>query len=114
MSLDLNIEVPRNGHYCQDWQLADNVGEPIDLTGHALEISVKAVAGQGADIASADIDIHAPTDGLFTVTLAGADFSAVDGATEIVRLAFDLKHTDDGGISRIYPRGQIHLMPGVS
>lgn len=122
MRSDLSIEVPRNGHYQGGWLLrciAENESggvsyPPIDLTGHSLDLEVRSVAGQGSAIAKADIDIYDPANGRFTVTLNGRDFRAVPGATERVRLAYDLKHTYPDGITRIYPRGQVILVPGVS
>ena len=114
MPNSLDIMVPRNGHYQQDWQLLDNVGEPIDISDDALQLRVRAVAGQGSILASAAINPHDPTNGIFTVTLSGADFDSVSGESEIVRLAYDLVHIFSDGKRDIAVRGQIILMPGVS
>jgi len=106
--------VPRNGSYQQDWQLTANDGEPISLVGSELKMDIRPVAGQGDVIASASIDIHDAANGTFTVQIDGADFDAVPGETELVRLAYDLRHTFEDGVQHIYPRGQIQLMPGVT
>lgn len=113
MSASINIEVPRNGHYLAEWRLQDDEGAPIDLTGHEIAMTCRAVAGLGGIIASADINILEPTGGAFTVDWDGADFDGVDGPTEIVRLAYDLKHTG-GGTVEVPVRGQIILMPKVT
>lgn len=114
MPLNLDIAVPRNAHYSQDWQLKDNEGNPLDLSGDALELKVRAVAGQGAVIAAADIDVHDPANGIFTVTLAGSQFVGVQGQSETVRLAYDLRHTFSDGIKYIPVEGQILLTPGAT
>lgn len=113
MSVSLDIEVPRNGHYHQDWQLLDSDSAPINLTGQALTMDCCAIAGGNNVIASATIALNDPINGRFTVTWSGADFGTVKGETEIIRLAYDLKRTFTG-ISEIPVRGHIILMPEVT
>jgi len=118
----IDIEVPRNGHYQENWQIraidfdADGkiIYPPIDLTGHTLELDVRLSAGQGSVVASADIDIWDAVNGNVTITLAGANFSSVQGVAEIVKLAYDLKDIYPDGIIKVYPRGNVLLIPGVS
>lgn len=114
MALELDIEVPRNGHYFEAWQLTDVGGDPISLIGHTITMSARAMAGSGAIVASADIDIDAGADGTFTVKWTGADFDTFPGATEIVRLAYDMKDTGPDGITKLVVRGQIILFPEVT
>lgn len=114
MAANLNLEVPRNGHYAQGWVLNDNEGAPIDLAGHALELKIRAVAGQGGVLATAAIDIYDAPSGRFTVEINGADLAALDGSSEIVRLAYDLAHTYPDGVEMVPVRGLILLMPGVT
>lgn len=112
---DFDICVPRNGDYFRTWQMVDSTGAPIDLTGHALVLAVRAAAGdEGEPIAEATLTIEALPDGMFDVLLHGADFDDVDGPMEIVRLAYDLKRTDPTGIITIELRGAVILKPGVS
>lgn len=113
------IAIPRNGYYQQDWQIKARSfdlksWEPVDLTGHMLSLSFKKVAGQGSIISSADLDVYDPANGWMTVTVDGSSFSSVDGQTEIVTLAYDLKDIDQDGVSHVYPRGHALLIPGVS
>ena len=113
------IAIPRNGDYQQDWQFLarshdGKSWEPIDLTGHVLSMGFSAVAGQGMMIASAEFDIYDPANGWATVTINGENFASVQGESEIVTLAYDLKDTDVDGIRQIYPRGHAILIPGVS
>lgn len=114
MAAELTIEVPRNGWYAQGWVLADNDGEVIDLTGHTLDLKIRAVAGQGVVLATAAIDIYDALNGRFTIEIDGADLAALDGSSELVRLAYDLVHTYADGVEMIPVRGQILLMPGVT
>lgn len=113
MSRDLDLEVPRNGNYYQEWQLCDSDGEPINLTGATLAMDCRAIAGDTSVIASAAILLVEPLNGQFTVNWDGSDFDNVEGKTEIVRLAYDLKRIA-GGIAEIPVRGHIVLMPEVT
>lgn len=114
MPNDLDILVPRNGDYRQDWRLTDNEGEPIDLTGCSVQLDVRYVAGQGSVLTSATVDLHDPVNGTFTLSILGDDLADLPGPTEIVRLAYDLRVVDaDGGI-QVFPRGQVILVPGVT
>lgn len=114
MLRDLDVMVPRNGHYQADWQINDDAEIAIDLTDSSLKLNIRSVAGQGAVLATAAIDPHDPTNGTFTVTINGADLSAVPGQSEIVRLAYDLVITFSDGKKGVLLRGQIILIPGVT
>lgn len=112
---NFDIEVPRNA----DWRrnlavVADASPDPIDLTGATIELSVKMRAGDpDPPIASATITPVSLVGGIFEVHLSGDQFDDVDGVNEIVRLAYDLKVTQDGD-DNIIARGAIVLTPGVS
>ena len=110
----MDIRVYRNADYCEDWQLNDNDGAPIDLTGDTLELRIRANAGQGSVIAAATIDLHDPENGIVTVTIEGAPLSSVAGAGQIVRLAYDLRITYPDGIQAIPAAGHIILTPGAT
>jgi hypothetical protein len=115
----VTIAIPRNGVYEQDWQFRarsvdGRTWEPIDLTGHTLAMRFKRVAGQGSVIANATFNIYDPANGWFTVRINGSDFSSVQGSTDIVTLAYDLKSIASDGTAFVYPSGHALLMPGVS
>ena len=110
----MDIRVYRNADYCEDWQLNDNIGAPIDLTGCTLGLSIRANAGQGSVIATGAVILHDPGNGVFTVFIDGAALSSVAGAGQIVRLAYDLRLTYPDGIQAIPVAGHIILTPGVT
>lgn len=110
----LDLRVYRNADYSEGWQINDTDNAPIDLTGCTLDLRIRAVAGQGAVIATGTIDVYDPAHGAFTVTIDGAALSAVAGQSEIVRLAYDLRITYAIGIQAIPAAGQIILTPGVT
>lgn len=113
MRADLDIGVPRNGHYFQTWALTDADGESAALTGHTIEIDIRAAAGSGAVLGSATIEILDP-DTAFSVLIDGSDFDAVGSLTEVVRLSWDLKHTFPDGIIEVPVGGHILLYPEVT
>jgi hypothetical protein len=110
----LDLQVYRNADYHETWQLSDTDNLPIDLTNCTLELRVRAVAGQGPVLATAVITINEPAFGIFTVFIDGAAFSGQPGATEVVRLAYDLRLTYPGGFQHIPAAGQVLLTPGVT
>ncbi|MFK4794678.1 hypothetical protein [Sphingobium sp. ZW T5_29] len=114
MTARMDIEVPRNGDYFMGWQLRDSAGDPLDLTGVALALHVRAVAGQGIVIADATISDRVDNQGSFNVRIAGSDFRFIPGDSEIVRLAYDFLATASDDIKIVEVRGQIILMPGVT
>lgn len=109
-----DIEVPRNGDFRRELAALDDAGVAIDLTGAVIELAVKLRAGDpDPPVASATVaPVDLPT-GVFEVHLSGDQFDAVPGVNEIVRLAYDLKVTQDGD-DNILARGAIILSPGVS
>jgi len=110
----LDIRVPRNADYFEGWQLNDNEGVALDLTGDTLALSIRAVAGQGPVLASATINLFDPANGSFTVRIRGSDLSSIDGQSEVVTLAYDLRITYADGIQDVPVAGQIILTPGVT
>jgi hypothetical protein len=111
----LDIEVQRNAAYARDFLIEDEEGLPIDLTGVTHEFDIKYHAGDpDPPIATATITPGVtPTEGRVTVEIDGADFAAVDGTHEVVRLAYDWIATQDGYRWPL-ARGYILLTPGVS
>lgn len=115
MAADLDIEVPRNGDYFAGWTMRDRLtNEVIDLADWVLELKVRAVAGQGAVLASASFPTRDDALGYFDIRIRGSDFEAVPGPSEIVRLAYDFRATDPTGVRVIETRGQIILIPGAT
>lgn len=110
----LDIEVPRNGDWRRNFAIVDDAGAPIDLTGAVSELSVKLRAGDPDPfVATATITPVDLVGGVLEVHLSGDQFAAVPGLSEIVRLAYDFKVTQDGD-DNILARGAIILQPGVS
>jgi FlaG/FlaF family flagellin (archaellin) len=110
----IDLEVPRNGHYHEGWVLNDADRVPIDLTGHSLDLKIRAIAGTGSILSTAVIDIYDPVNGLFNITIDGSTLDSYGSTTEVLRLAYDLKHTYPDGIKQILTRGQILLVPEVT
>jgi hypothetical protein len=115
MTAYLDIEVPRNGDYLRESQLVDVDDNPIDITNSTFVMSVRSAAGaSGSVLASFTVTKLEPyAEGRFTEKLSGSALSAVAGAMEVVRLAYDIKRTD-AGIVTIEREGAVLLKPGVS
>lgn len=107
----VDLDVPRDGHYSSGWALTDNVGAPLDLTGHTITAVAQRAAGTNPVIATAIIDLYDAANGRFDMTWAGGDFSEVEGPTEIVRLSWKLRDTHADGKSFDLVRGHILLFP---
>ena len=110
----LDLRVYRNADYSEDWQINDSDGVPIDLTGIAIQLFIRAAAGQGSVIATGTINLHDPVNGIFTANISGSSLSAVAGAGEVVRLTYDIRLTYSDGIKAIPVAGQIILTPGAT
>jgi len=108
------IRLYRNADYHEGWQLCDQEGVQLDLTFCDLALAIRYVAGQGTILARAVIDLYDPANGLFTVHIDGSALTAVPGATEVVRLAYDLRLTYHDGVQFIPVAGQVLLTPGVT
>ena len=114
MTAYMDIEVPRNASCRIRYQMVDDSGQPIDLTGSSLRLSVRRSAGEGgAPIASATIVIEQGNQGFWEETFTGSDFDEIGGQYEIVRLVYDLKRIESG-FETIERRGQIILIPGAT
>lgn len=111
MSRDLNIEVPRDGHYHEGWHLMGTDGADLDLTGHTITAAAQSAAGTDPVIATATIDLYAAANGRFDMTWAGADFADVPGATEKVRVSWKLRDEAPDGIVKDIVRGHLILIP---
>lgn len=109
---DTPLELQRNATLSFSGQVIDAIGnEPVSLIGYSIEADVAMVAG-GAVIASGEAEIDDPAGGGFTVTFTGADFSAVAGALEPVRLAYEIRLISGVNIHPVM-RGPLFLLPGV-
>lgn len=111
MTVQFNIEVPRNGDFVAEFQLCDSAGAAIDLTGHTLQSGARVIAGDGIVIASASISLVEPTDGRFSMRWAGADFDAYGEPTQISRFDYDLLHGYPDGVKLVPLRGNLLLIP---
>lgn len=107
----LDIEVPRDGHYLEGWRLRDIAGVALNLTGHTVTAAAQAASGTGPVVASAVIDLYDALNGRFNMKWTGTDFAGVEGATEIVRLAWKLRDTAPDGITKDIVAGEIILTP---
>lgn len=110
----VNVEVPRNGHYFAEWQLADIDGLPIDLTGHTVSMDARAVAGDSSVVASATLEIIEAAEGMFSVKWDGADFDSFGNVYQISRAAYDLRDEYPDGIIQIPIRGHLLIAPEVT
>lgn len=115
----MDIEVPRNGDWIREGQLLaalrDGTTEPIDLTGHTMELWIKRLAGDtGAPLATGTITIEPGIEGYYEELIHGADLAAVTGQYNVVALAYDLRRTDPDGLLIVERRGAIYLTPGVT
>jgi len=115
MAINMDIEVPRNGDFSRTSQLVDADGFPIDLTSNAMALDIRRLPGDGgAPVASAAVEIEPGIQGFFTETIRGSQLSDVPGQFETVRLAYDLRRVDGGGLVTVERRGVINLVPGVT
>lgn len=114
MSRSFEIEVPRQGDWFKELALTDIDKAPINLTGATLAWSARAIAGTGAVMATAAVNIIEPTAGRITVRWHGPDFDAFGLPTEVVRVAHDLKLTYPDGIVDVLLRGQLIIYPEVT
>jgi hypothetical protein len=110
----LDLRVCRNADYFEDWHISDVDGAPIALASITLDLKIRAAAGQGAVLATGTINKYDAANGRFTVRISGSDLSAVAGAGEVVRLAYDLRATYPDGVKAIPVAGQIILTPGAT
>lgn len=110
----LDINVYRNADYQESWQINDDEGQPIDLTGCAVDMRIRAVAGQGLALATPSVTIADATHGVITILILGSSLASVPGQSEIVRLAYDLRLTYPDGVKAIPVEGQINLIPGAT
>lgn len=114
MSRSFDIEVPRQGDALLRLILEDIDRLPIDLTGASLAWSARAIAGAGSVLSGATIEILDAEAGEIQARWRGPDFDAFGLATEIVRVAHDLKLTYADGIVQVLLRGQLIIYPEVT
>ncbi len=107
----LDIEVPRNGDYFEEWQLIDVAGLPIDITGHTLQAKAQEIAGDGVVVGEATIAIVEAATGRFTMRWRGEDFDDLGEPTVRVSIAYDLKHTYPDGVRIVPAWGFLLLKP---
>lgn len=110
----LAIELERNGTYVESWQITDDEGVAIDVTGWTFAMDVKYAAGESdPPLASATVTVDNAATGELTVQIEGADFAAVDGEKEKVILAYDFVAVESG-VPQVYVGGPLILVPGVT
>lgn len=110
----LDIQVPRNGDYFEEWQLRDIDGNPIDLTGHTLSAQARPTGGDSTVIANAIIAITEAANGQFTFRWRGSDFDGFGNRFALAVAAYDIKHIHPDGIVNIPVRGQLLIPPEVT
>ncbi|MET3710421.1 hypothetical protein ABIC65_001101 [Sphingomonas trueperi] len=114
MPRSFDIEVPRQGDWPKELVLTDIDGAPINLTGATVEWKSRAIAGAGAVLAAATVNIVEPLSGRISARWHGPDFDAFGLPTEAVRVAHDLKLTYPTGIVDVLLRGQLIIYPEVT
>lgn len=111
---NLDIAVQRNAILPVGYQLIGNDDtSPLDITGYTLSCRVKYAAGSSVILATPTVTVVNALTGKFDILFDGRMFSAVDGLTEVVNLAYDVLATDTDGPICIM-RGTLYLVPGVS
>lgn len=106
----LDIDVPRNGHYFQEWQMLDSDGDAIDITGHTITMKATAVPG-GSNVATATIAVLEATAGRISVKWTGSDFDSFGNVYQISRAAYDLKDVYPDGTINVPVRGALNVIP---
>jgi hypothetical protein len=115
VTVELNIEMQRNGDYSRTSQLLDDAGLPIDLTSNSMALDIRRLAGEGGEpVASAAVEIEPGIMGYFTETIRGADLGPLTGDYRTIRLAYDLRRVDGAGLITIERRGILSVIPGVT
>lgn len=115
----MDIELPRTGS-AQFTILAQDVnGGAVDLTGVDIVMEFRDHSGDAATISTAGIEtnddvtgviVTDATGGQILLTIYGADFSALDGAYEVVRLSHKIRFTKTGDAPLLI-YGQVILLP---
>lgn len=108
---NLDIAVPRDGHYHEGWHLRDAAGNDISLVGHTITAAAQPAAGTNPVIGTATIDVYDAEHGRFTMTWAGSSFASVAGPTERVRLSWKLRQTYPDGIVKDIAGGHLIIIP---
>lgn len=101
----MDIEVPRSGSAQFTLLLEDVDGGAVDLTGVDIAMEFRDQSGDASAISTAGIEVNDDvtgvvvtdaTGGQLLCTIYGADFSALDGAYEVVRLSHKIRFTKTG------------------
>lgn len=115
MTVEMDIEVPRNGDYVRRSQLVDDKGLPIDLTSNTMELEIRRLAGDGGiPVASGIITIEPGANGYFEELIRGSDLGPISGTYAVVRFAYDLRRNHPDGIKTVERRGHVLLVPGTT
>jgi len=118
-SWQMDVEIPRSGAEQFTLLLQDVEGGPVDLTGVAVAIEFRNEAGDTDTIAVAGVEVNDNETGLVwtdqangqaLVTYYGSDFSALDGAYEVVRLSHKIRFTKAGD-APLLVFGRVNLLP---
>lgn len=110
--LDVPIEVSRNGTTPISLEIWDDIAnEPVDLSGLALTCGVASALGESS-LYSPACSVPDPVAGLVDINFDGSVLSAVPGAQETVRLAYEVK-ASDGQATVTVMRGPLLLIPGI-
>lgn len=107
---EIDLEVPRNADYSEEWTLFDISDQPIDLTSIVVEALARDVPG-GTVVAAATIDKIEAVNGIIRMTWHGGDFAAFGSPFETAKPAYDLRLTYPDAIHRIVARGQLLITP---
>ncbi len=110
----IDIAIHRNADYLQEWQFCDNQGQPINIDDIDFSMKVRENAGQGPVVVTADVVRTDVINGRVQFKILGAAFSAIEGQTELVKLAYDIVMTYSDGIKFVPVEGHIILVPGVT
>ena len=108
-----NIEIQRNAVVSLAFNFKDKVsGEPLNL----VEFSFRCEVSNGGGLPLIATIFARETDknlGIINFDFDGADFSAVEGNTEQVNLAYNIIGLDGDGKDRVFVRGILILTPGI-
>lgn len=112
ISETINVNVQRNAVTPLGLTIYDIDNNIVDLSEYNIACEIAQAEGE-AEIITIFATNFEPTLGKFDILIDGESFSGVSGATEEVRLAYNILATDSGANSYVVMRGAIILTPGV-